>query len=105
MPGKCFSFFTGLPRIQFDTAMKRFLIEVAGWFFILLGIVGLFVPVLQGVLFLLIGLTLLSTQHDWARRWIIRFRNRFPRIDRQLQRILGKHARHIPGVNSTPASK
>ena len=80
--------------------MKRILIEIAGWFFVVLGTIGLFVPVLQGILFLLIGLTILSTQHDWARRWIIRLRNRFPRIDRQLQRVLGKHARHIPGVNS-----
>jgi uncharacterized membrane protein YbaN (DUF454 family) len=85
--------------------MKRILIEIAGWFFVVLGTIGLFVPVLQGILFLLIGLTILSTQHDWARRWIIRLRNRFPRIDRQLQRVLGKHARHIPGVNSGTAGE
>ncbi len=85
--------------------MKRILIEIAGWFFVVLGIVGLFVPVLQGVLFILIGLTILSTQHHWARRWIIRLRNRFPRIDRQLQRFLGKHSRHIPGVDSGAAGK
>jgi uncharacterized membrane protein YbaN (DUF454 family) len=85
--------------------MKRILIEVAGWFFIVLGVIGFFVPVLQGLLFVLIGLTLLSTQHDWARRWIIRLRHRFPRIDRQLQRLLGKHARHIPGEHSPPAGE
>jgi uncharacterized membrane protein YbaN (DUF454 family) len=85
--------------------MKRILIEVAGWFFVVLGVVGFFVPVLQGILFVLIGLSLLSSQHDWARRWIIRLRRRFPRIDRQLQRLLGKHARHIPGADSTPAGK
>ena len=85
--------------------MKRILIEIAGWFFVVLGVVGFFVRVLQGLLFLLIGLTLLSTQHDWARRWMIRLRDRFPRIDRQLQRVLGKHSRHIPGVGSRPAGE
>ena len=39
--------------------MKRWGILVAGWAFILLGIAGLFLPVLQGILFLLIGLLIL----------------------------------------------
>lgn len=33
-----------------------------------LGVVGLFLPFLQGILFLIIGLTLLSSESDRARR-------------------------------------
>ena len=35
---------------------KRWLILLTGWGFILLGIAGLFLPILQGILFLVIGL-------------------------------------------------
>ena len=38
------------------THAKRILLLMVGWSFILLGIAGLFLPILQGVLFLLIGL-------------------------------------------------
>jgi len=36
--------------------------KVLGIFFIILGVLGLFLPVLQGILFILIGLTLLENQ-------------------------------------------
>jgi uncharacterized membrane protein YbaN (DUF454 family) len=39
-----------------------------GCFCLLLGVVGLFLPFLQGVLFLIIGLSLLSTESERARR-------------------------------------
>jgi uncharacterized membrane protein YbaN (DUF454 family) len=37
---------------------------------LVLGVVGLFLPFLQGILFLVIGLGLLSTESDRARRWL-----------------------------------
>jgi uncharacterized membrane protein YbaN (DUF454 family) len=58
--------------------LKRVLILVAGWAFILLGIVGLFLPILQGVLFLLIGLLLLSSEYVWAHHLLGKLRARFP---------------------------
>lgn len=84
--------------------MKRLFVEIAGWSFIVLGIAGLFLPVLQGILFLLIGLMILSANHHWARRWMIRLRERFPQADRQMKRFLRKHSRHIPGADS-PAGR
>jgi uncharacterized membrane protein YbaN (DUF454 family) len=60
--------------------VKRTLVLLAGWGFILLGIVGLFLPVLQGVLFLLIGLIILSSEYAWAHRLIVWLRQRFPKI-------------------------
>jgi uncharacterized membrane protein YbaN (DUF454 family) len=43
-----------------------------------LGVVGLFLPVLQGVLFLLIGVALLSSEVPFVARIRDRIRNRYP---------------------------
>lgn len=72
--------------------MKNVVKGIAGWAFIVLGIAGLFLPVLPGLLFLLVGLTILSTQHRWARRLMIRLRRRFPKASRELRRFLQKHS-------------
>jgi len=45
----------------------RLLRQVLGWFFILLGLIGLVLPVLQGVLFLVVGIALVG-----RRNWLIR---------------------------------
>jgi uncharacterized membrane protein YbaN (DUF454 family) len=62
------------------TYTKRILVLAAGWGFILLGIVGLFLPILQGVLFLLIGLIILSSEYAWAHNLLTKVKRRFPRI-------------------------
>jgi uncharacterized membrane protein YbaN (DUF454 family) len=69
--------------------LKRTAIYISGWGFILLGIVGLVLPILQGILFILIGLFLLSTVSPWAARLLHRIRTRFPRIAKQVD--LAKH--------------
>ena len=61
---------------------KRILILIVGWTFILLGIVGLFLPILQGVLFILIGLVILSSEYVWAHHLLTRVRQRFPKLGR-----------------------
>jgi uncharacterized protein len=45
-----------------NAQVKRVVILSVGWGFILLGIVGLFLPILQGVLFLFVGLIILSSK-------------------------------------------
>lgn len=62
--------------------VKRVLVLIIGWAFIALGIVGLFLPVLQGILFLLIGLVILSTEYVWAHHLLNKVRQRFPKIGR-----------------------
>jgi uncharacterized protein len=62
--------------------VKRAVALSVGWGFILVGIVGLFLPVLQGVLFLFIGLVILSSEYVWAHRLIARLRQRFPKLGR-----------------------
>lgn len=61
---------------------KRILILIVGWFFVLLGIAGLFLPILQGVLFILIGLIILSSEYVWAHHLLQRIKEKFPRIGR-----------------------
>jgi len=62
--------------------VKRAVVLSVGWCSILLGIVGLFLPVLQGLLFLFVGLVILSSEYAWAHRLIARLRERFPRLGR-----------------------
>jgi len=65
-----------------NARFKRIAIYWAGWGFILLGILGLFLPILQGILFLLIGLSLLSNSSPWAARLLQKVRDRFPKISK-----------------------
>jgi len=59
---------------------KRLLILATGWLFVLLGILGLVLPVLQGILFLAIGFYLLSLESPWVHRKMEQVRERYPRI-------------------------
>lgn len=61
---------------------KRILVLIVGWAFILLGIAGLFLPILQGVLFLLVGLIILSSEYVWAHHLLTRLKERFPKLGR-----------------------
>ncbi|MCI0658738.1 MAG: PGPGW domain-containing protein [Acidobacteria bacterium] len=45
----------------------------AGWALLVLGIIGLFLPFLQGLLFIASGLALLSTDLPWAKKLLERF--------------------------------
>jgi uncharacterized membrane protein YbaN (DUF454 family) len=60
--------------------MKKILIYVVGWTFILIGIVGLVLPILQGVLFICVGLLILSKELPWANRLLLRLRKKYPKI-------------------------
>ena len=51
----------------------RVLRLTAGWSLIVIGVIGLFLPVLQGILFLASGLAVLSTESRWARALLDRF--------------------------------
>jgi uncharacterized protein len=81
--------------------IKRICKISLGWTFLVLGIAGLFLPVLQGILFILIGLGILATEYQWARRWIFKLRQKFPAADRQLQRFLGKYGKRFPGFRDS----
>tara|TARA_B100001971_G_C17688823_1_gene285979 strand:- start:83 stop:346 length:264 start_codon:yes stop_codon:yes gene_type:complete len=57
---------------------------LVGSSFLLLGIIGLFVPVLQGILFIVIGLICLSKGSVIVRSQKIGFKRKFPRLGAKL---------------------
>lgn len=73
---------------------KRLLILVSGWFFIFLGILGLFLPILQGILFLAIGSYLLSLESPWVRMKLLQFQRRYPKLGATLEEARLRAARY-----------
>ena len=63
-------------RHSFGAMLLRVTRIALGIAFLILGVVGLFLPFLQGILFLVIGLTLLSTESERAQRWLDWLRSR-----------------------------
>ncbi len=57
---------------------KHSVMLVIGWFFLGLGVLGLFLPFLQGFLFIMIGLAILSTRSEQVKRWLNRLEVRYP---------------------------
>ena len=70
--------------------IKRVIIVTAGWICLGLGVVGLFLPVLQGFLLIGLGLWLLSKESMLMRRLANRLKERYPK---QHQRLLDWKAR------------
>jgi len=68
----------GRKRAPMMALARKTLIHLVGWSFILLGIIGLFLPVLQGILFLLIGLLVLSKENRFAKDLLNRVEKRYP---------------------------
>ena len=68
--------------------MKKVYRHVFGWFFILLGIIGLFLPVLQGILFLFIGALILAPEVPFFRRIIEDLKKRHPYIFDRAKNLL-----------------
>jgi uncharacterized membrane protein YbaN (DUF454 family) len=60
--------------------MKRTLRLIAGVFLLLLGCIGLFLPVLQGILFIILGLILLAPESQWIQKGLKKLKERYPDI-------------------------
>jgi hypothetical protein len=70
---------------------KRILVLIAGW--------G---SILQGVLFLLVGLIILSSEYVWAHRLLIRVRERFPKIGRTADKATEKATAWLRRITGQP---
>ena len=64
---------------------KKIGLLIIGWIFIGLGILGLFLPILQGLLFIMIGLAILSSRSKTIRLFLKSLEKRYPR---QYQRVV-----------------
>ncbi len=65
----------------------RLLALAAGWFFVALGVVGLFLPFLQGIFFLIIGVYLLAKFSPKFRTWMRTYRGKHRHLDTFLDKI------------------
>jgi uncharacterized membrane protein YbaN (DUF454 family) len=81
---------------------KRILVLIVGWAFIVLGVLGLFLPILQGVLFLLVGLIILSSEYVWAHRLLTGLRERFPKIGRTADKATEKATAWLRRITGQP---
>ena len=70
--------------------MKTIFLQALGYFFLMLGVLGMVLPVLQGFLFLAIGLIILAKTAPWAERLLGRFRQRYPDAGRLIDKAEAK---------------
>ncbi len=68
----------GADRAEKRSRWRKLVQLGLGWTFVVLGVLGLFLPVLQGILFLLIGLVLLAGVSPRMRLLRQRLRRRYP---------------------------
>ena len=72
------------------TRLKAILWQVLGYGFLVLGVLGTFLPILQGFLFLAIGLIILARHAPWAERLLNYLREKSPMLDRTVARAEAK---------------
>jgi uncharacterized protein YqgC (DUF456 family) len=65
--------------------IKRLLILSLGIVLIILGLAGLFLPVLQGVLLLVAGLYLVSYEVPVAGKLLAKIRTRYPKLAKKIE--------------------
>lgn len=65
---------------------KRIGILILGWFFVGLGVLGLFLPLLQGILFIMIGLLILSSRSETVKRWLKHLEERHPHHHERMEK-------------------
>jgi len=68
---------------------------IAGWSFLVLGVIGLFLPILQGVLFIMVGLALLSSRSQTIRRLTTYLERRYPEHHRKVEILKKRIARWL----------
>ena len=71
--------------------VKRVAFNAAGWLLLMIGAVGLFLPILPGVLLMVVALSILSIEYAWARRWMSTLLHRFPATEKKLQVFLARY--------------
>ena len=64
---------------------RSLIIQWLGWMFMVLGVLGLFLPILQGILFLAIGMVLLSYESPRFHEKLTWVERRYPKYGRQIR--------------------
>ena len=58
-------------------------LKIVGWACVAVGLLGIALPIIPGIPFLIAGLATLSTQHRWVRVLTLRLKMRFRRFFRE----------------------
>lgn len=74
----------GRPRVS---RSGRWLAQILGYTFLVLGVAGLVLPFLQGILFIVVGLLLLARSAPWAQRLLERIQRRHPQLRRPAEAL------------------
>lgn len=82
-------------------SVKTIGIYVSGILCLLIGVIGLVLPILQGVLFIIIGLSILSLRWPWLAHKRDSFLVRYPLIGRQYAYVRVKAVRFSERVRRT----
>jgi uncharacterized membrane protein YbaN (DUF454 family) len=82
--------------------MAKPVVQLIGWMFLITGIAGLFLPFLQGILFIFAGLVILSWQYEWAAKVLVKAKTRFPRTAERLDGFLEKMRKRFPFLSHQP---
>jgi uncharacterized protein len=77
----------GLPAVPGSIEMRRIIRISVGSIYILLGIPGLVLPILQGWLFLALGCLLLSVDLPFFDRMVQWIEKKIPQIEKPLERV------------------
>ncbi len=83
--------------------VRRIVLLSAGWFLVVLGFIGLFLPILQGVLFITAGLLLIAEESRATRYFLLWLKRRYPQIARKFghlfpyRRLKKKRRKHSGG--------
>jgi uncharacterized membrane protein YbaN (DUF454 family) len=67
--------------------LQRFAVVALGWVLILLGIVGLVLPVVPGAVLIVVGVLIVNPQSVWLRRMLEICRVRFPVLAPDIRRF------------------
>ena len=82
--------------------LKRIFRYIFGIFFLILGVAGLFLPILQGILFIIAGLLILAPESRRIRRLLDTLRKKYPAVFRSAERMKAKFTRTLRKEPSTP---
>ena len=72
---------------KMKATFHRFIKIISGWLLVTLGVIGWFLPILPGTLFVVLGFTILSSQSDWVQKMIASLILRYPRQAAKLQTL------------------
>ena len=77
--------------------MNSLVMQGVGYSFLILGVLGLFLPFLQGFLFLFVGLLILSRYASWAQRALDWLRRRHPKAGEMIDKAEAMTDRWVHG--------